>query len=165
MDQALTPTLGSDLMALERRITNLERLRQYRPVAVATVITGGAVRDFGFASLNTTSYADVFRADAYCTAPVLDYDLQISDTYGTSITSIEWQIEATIISDGSFTTLASGTGTGTDQFMGQVDILELMGEEVLNKFLRFDIEIKRTGGSGDAAIRPTRPMLLRAVEI
>ena len=163
-DPALQPTLAGDLRDLERRISALERLRPYRPTALATMITGGAVRDFGYASRDTTTYVDVFRCDAFCTAPILDYDLQLDlTTWGTSITSVEWRLR---LQDrfGTYTVLASDSGTHGEQFNGYLDLFSLVGEDIFDQFIRIDLDIKRTGGSGDGAARFTRPMLLRPTE-
>lgn len=162
MDPAHSPYLGNTLRELERRVTSLEQLRQYRPTAVSVLPTNGTPRDQGFWSEDTTTYLDMFRADVYCTAPVLDYDLQTLMSYGTSITSIEWRIEVTDLYDASSTVVASGSDTVTGtQSSGYVDLFDTIGEQLFNRFIRLDLEIKRTGGSGDAAVRWTRPPLLR----
>lgn len=159
-DPTLQPDLGAVISALEARIRTLERAPRYYG-QVVTAVPLGAVRDFGFSSIDSTSYTEVFRADAWLTAPVLDYDLQISDAYSTSTpTSIEWRLEVTD-EHGTATVVASGTGTGTDQFAGTVDLADTIGAQLLYRPIRIDIEIKRTGGTGDAAIRQVRPFIIR----
>lgn len=159
-DPALAPNLLAVISGLEARIRTLERAPRYFGQSV-TAVPLGAVRDFGYSSIDSTSYTEVFRADVWVTAPTLDYDIQISDAFSTSTpTSIEWRIQVTD-EQSTAAVAASGSGTGADQFSATVDVTDFLGAAILYRPLRIDLEIKRTGGSGDVAIRQVRPFILR----
>lgn len=61
------------------------------------------------------------------------------------------------------TVVASGSSSpaAPTQFADLVDLSDLLGAQVLFRPVRFDIEVRRTGGSGHVAVRQNRPMLLR----
>lgn len=171
--------LLTEVQDLRAEIELLKSAPRYRGTVLPSVPLG-AVRDFGYTSLDATSFADFFRVDALLTAPILEYDLQTTNFYeSTPVTSIEWQISAQgyFSEDGttsgftSFVVLASGSSSastwsgGAEQFQGQVDVTDpsLLGPAALYRTVRFDFECKRTGGSGDgAALRFVRPALLKA---
>lgn len=158
---ALTPDFIGYVRELERRVKALESRLTQTPSSIPAVPLG-AVRDFGFSSLDVTSYTDVFRADVYVSAPFLDADMQVSTAYGSGITTVEWQINAQNLSTGSgFTVVASGGGAHGTQDQVTVDLRTVLGADVLFKRVRFDVEVKRTGGSGDAAVRLVKPLTLR----
>ena len=174
-EQSLTPNLMDEFNALKQRVKLLESAPRWRSNVIPWVYTNGAVRDFGFTSLDTTTFNDVFRVDCVLTAPILDYDLQTWNNWeSTAVTSIEWQISCTVyFIDGDTpvtgpTVVASGdsdSGTwsgGAEQFQGSANIVDFMGPGAMLRMCRFDVQIKRTGGSGDgAAIRLVRPLQLR----
>lgn len=168
------PDLVTEVLALRKEVELLKRAPRWRG-AVLPAVPLQAVRDFGFTSLDTTSYADFFRADVLLTAPILDYDIQTWNFWESSaVTSIEWRITAgAYFDDGSpfsTVTVASGSSSaatwsgGAEQFSAQVDVTSasLLGPAALFRLVRFDFECKRTGGSGDgAALRLVRPPILR----
>jgi len=176
VDKALQPNLMDEIRTLRKELDLLKRVPRWYEQAFPTVPLG-AVRDFGFTSLDSTSFVDLFRADVLATAPLLDYDIQTTTRYeSTAVTSIEWQITGTVYfidGDTPVTTavLASGDsdsgtwdGSGDEQFQGSVDITDssLLGPGAMFRLIRFDFEAKRTGGSGDgAALRMVRPPILR----
>ena len=169
MDSTLTPNLIDEITKLRREVDLLKSTNRWR-ATVMPFVPLGAVRDFGFTSLDAASYTDLFRCDTLVTAPVLDYDIQTTDVYASSVpTSVDWRITGTVYfteSGGDFATvvLASGSGSGTPQYQGSVDLLDpsALGPEAMFRLTRFDFECKRTGGSGDgAALRLVRPPLLR----
>lgn len=164
MEVALTPTLGSEINGLKRRIVQLERLQQYRPTAIPCV-EFGTDRDFGYRSTSSTSYTNVLRGDTICSAPTLQYSFQVADGWGTSITSIDWKLAAYKYSDESWVTLETGSDVGGTSFSGLIDIFDALGEDAFNQFIRIHLDVKRTGGSGDAAIRLLHPFLLRIKEV
>lgn len=175
-DQALTPNLVDEIAALKAEVALLKRAPRWRGQTFP-VVPLGAVRDFGFTSIDSTTFVDLFRADVLLTAPILEYDIQTANRYeSTPVTSIEWQItaQAYIVEGTGFkspVTVASGSsdsgswdGSGDEQFSDTVELTTsaLLGPEALFRLVRFDFECKRTGGSGDgAALRMVRPPILR----
>jgi len=177
-DNALTPSILNELRALRHEVALLKRTPRWRSQAFPTVPLG-VVQDFGFTSFNTTSFLDFFRADVNLTAPILQYDIQVTNTYETTaVTSIEWQISAqgyfdtgsgpftpvVVVDSGSATAAELTAGSGFKQFQGRVDVTDpsFLGPEALFRMVRFDFECKRTGGSGDgAALRMVHPPILR----
>lgn len=158
---ALTPDRNAQLTSLKRRVAYLERQRPYQPVALPAVTIGEA-QGPGFSAVDDTSFNDVFRADVFCTAPILDYDFNVTTAYGTGITSVEYQLKLIQYDVGlTETILATGSTASTVQAAAQIDLFDLIGEELFQQFVRLNVEVKRTGGSGVAAARLNKPLLLR----
>lgn len=158
-EPTLSPDVLTDVQRIRQRITDLERSPRYSPRVVASVPLG-VRQNSGFETADSTSFVDLFRADVFLTAPILDYDIQLGD-FGTGVTSIEWQISAHF--DAQVTVVASGTGVGTNQFTGKVDMLDasVLGIAARDQLVRIDVEAKRTGGSGQAGLRLLRPLAIR----
>lgn len=161
IDPALPPDFIAYVKDLEARITAMERSPRVEAQAFPAVILG-AVRDFGFSTIDTTTYSDLFRADVYLTAPILAYDVQLTHVSGVVPTSIEWQITLhEYFSGGTTAVVAGGSGTIGTQFQGRVNLLDFVSVKNMNRLVRFDVEAKRTGGTGDIGIRLVRPLILR----
>lgn len=159
----LPPNIIDHIQELEERVRVLERAPRYVGQSVPAVPLG-AVRDFGFSSIDATSYTEVFRSDVWLTAPILDYHIQTSDVWATSApTSIDWQITAYDESNASYFVSAGSSGT-PQEFFGTRDLTTIIGPEVLFRPVRIDVEVRRTGGAGDAAIRLVRPLIIRTSE-
>jgi len=162
----MDPVLPASLTATENdileRLANLERRFNQIPAALPSVPVFGAVQDNGYWSHSTTTPTTVLRIDGYVMARTLDYDIQTTDTFATGApTSIEWEIE--IQGFGAFAdqTVASGTGA-PGQYADLVDLVTLIGEDVLSRFVSFRVKVGHTGGTGDAAaIRLNKPLALR----
>jgi len=165
------PDLIQEIQALREELDLLTATTRWRGVTFPSVSLG-VQRDFSFTSFDTTSFLDFFRSDVLLTAPLLDYDLQTWNFWeATAVTSIEWQITASHYFDPGVPVTTAVVASGqslapgdAEQFQGTVDISDPsnLGPAALFRFVRFDLEAKRTGGSGEgAAIRWVRPPILR----
>lgn len=156
-------TLETEIRELKRRIADLERVPRYKISALPHFSGGGIIRDFGFISYDSTDFVEMTRMDVPVTAPMLHYDFQTGKGWGTGITSVDWRIRAWDYTTRTWHELLSGSDTvsGT-QHTGSVDIFNgTIGEQALNRYMRISLEIKRVGGSGDAAVRMVRSWTLR----
>jgi len=160
-DIVLSPSIIAEINDLKDRVKVLELRRPMTGVAIP-VVPLGANRPFGFCSLDVTTFSDCFRCDVMVTAPILDFDVQVTSDFGVGISTVEWRISGQdFTNDGPVLTIATGGGVNYTQDQGRVDLRPILGADVIFKYVRFDLEVKRTGGSGDAGVRLVRPLLLR----
>jgi hypothetical protein len=166
------PSLVGEIQSLREEIELLKAAPRWRTVTFPAVPLGNPENQ-GFNTIDTTTYEDFFRADVLLTAPILNYDIQVSNAWETTaVTSIEWRIQAgAYFTDGSpfsFVTVDSGqwlaAAPAITQFSDFVDLTDpsLLGPAALFRLVRIDFEAKRTGGSGPGAgLRLVRPPILR----
>jgi len=119
----------------------------------------------GFLSHDQTTLQEMFRVDAYVTAPLLNYDVSTTDFGSTTPTSIEVSITAkSPAAEFPDTVLLSTTGAPGSQFAGFLDLTTLLalGEDVIGRFASFRVAAGHTGGVGNAAgLRLNKPFDLR----
>lgn len=166
-DPTLPPSTVADQADADQRAAALSRTPRAVPTTVPALITGGNPRDTGWWSTANTAYTEMARFESYVSARYLWYYLTLTDAYRTTIpTSIEWKIDVEWIYSGDPTaTLASGSvGTGTTSVSGVVDLLTAIGQNANTQLGSFQLSIKRTGGTGDAAaVRIPQLWVLRNV--
>lgn len=163
-DPALPVSDVADTRALTGAVGTLGRRLQFTPAVIPFAVIGGTPRPSGFQSVDSTTYVEVVRSDCWVTAPLLDYDIQVTDAYG-SATSIDWKIEAQfpLSATLSTATLATGTGVTGTQFSAVINLFDLTSELAFSEYLSARLSVKRTGGAGEGAgIRMVKPWLLRA---
>ena len=161
----LQPSLLDEIKQLETRLKALERSPRY----VAQTIPASPLGLAGIWGMVTTDATTdgqvpnhVFRSDVLLTAPLFSFDMQMFQTSGSAVTSIDWYIhlknEYGVTLDAN---IASGSSPHDDQVGGLIDILAITGSQYLNRLVRFDVFIKRVGGSGFVGCRLNRPHQLR----
>jgi hypothetical protein len=163
IDPALPISEVADTAAVTGHLTTITRRLQFTPVVMPYAVIGGTPRPDGYQSVDSTSYYEIFRVDGFLTAPYLDYDIQVADTWGSSTpTSIDWKIEA-VFQSAVVPTLVSGSGPGGTQFAAIVNVLTLVSEVIYSEFMSLRLSVKRTGGAGEAAaVRMVKPWMVRA---
>lgn len=149
------------------RFVVVERRPQYQEVVIPFAWVGGQAQQAGFVSQDVTTLSNAFRSDVVITAPVLQYDFQLTTVYGVGVTSVNYQIEV-LSPAGEFATtiLLSGTGVGGDQPAGYIDLFDAVSPDIYTRYASFRLAVSRNGGSGDGAgVRMVKPWLLRSPRI
>lgn len=157
----------ADARGNNSRFVVVERRPQYVQAAMPYSVIGGNPRAFGFQSVDATSLTEVFRSDAFITAPVLSYELQFTTAYGAGVTSINWQIEVRSAGEFTDTVVASGTANDGDAVLAAVDLMAAIGTtDIFTRLGSFRVSVSRNGGSGEGAgVRFLTPWLLRSPTI
>jgi len=167
IDPALPASTTASANTIEERLARLERRLNFWPAVLPIAPVFGANQGSGFHSHSLTTVSDVYRCDAYLTAPVLDYDIQQTDAYATSSpTTIT--VEVKILGFGAFsdTVLVTDTQAPDAQIAGFVDLIDTLGEDILGRFASFRIRTAHTGGTGEAvAARLNKPLTLRTLSV
>jgi len=131
---------------------------QFVPYTSMAFTTLYGLDQFGFATRDTTTFEDFFRSDAWVTAPIFRYDLQIETG---SAASVQWEITTAVYGGGpTQTVIASGSVAVDSQQAGVVDLRSVLGSDVVGRGFIFRFRAKRTGGSGAIGLRHNAPPLL-----
>ena len=174
IDPIHEPNLITEIKYISQRITALERAttRRQQPQVMPMAPILSPVGVDGFIGTTRATEEHAYRVDGNVTAYFLDYNFSVSDYLGSATTLMEWWIyafkggigaypaDALLVDSGS---QASGTKQvfppgGAGNFF---DLRTVAGLDIeLGATIRFDIRIKRTGGSL-LAIRLNKPLSLR----
>lgn len=162
----LPPSDVADTRGNNSRFVVVERRPQYIQATLPHAVIGGTPRANGYQSVDSTTLVEIFRSDAFVSAPVLSYDFQLSTVYGSAVTSINYQIEVRGAGLFTDTVVVSGTGTDGQQIIGSVDLFDLISDDIYTRLGSFRLSVSRNGGSGEgAAVRLDVPFLLRSPSI
>ena len=167
IDPALPASDTAELANIRHRITELERRPNQLPIPMPAFPVFGNPEANGFWSHTLTTPTNIYRGDAYVLARTLDYDINVSGAYGSGApTSIELEID--ILGFGAFpdTTIVTETGAPPQQYAGFVDLVDVIGEDIIGRFVSFRVKVGHTGGTGNAAAgRLNKPLILRIREV
>ena len=174
IDPIHEPNLITEIKDISKRVTALERAttRSQQPQVMPVAPILSPVGNDGYLGTTLSTEQHAYRVDGNVTAYYLDYDFTLSDYLGTTATLMEWAIYAFKGGRGGYPadalTVDSGsqaggnlqvfppTGIGTYFDLRTVAGLELE----LGDSIRFDIRIRRTGGTV-LAVRLNKPLALR----
>lgn len=160
----LPPSDVADTRGNNSRFVVVERRPQYQEMVIPFAWIGGVPQFQGFYAGDFTTLTEFFRSDVIVTAPLLQYDFQLSSAFGVGVTSVNYEIKV-FAENGEFATtvLLSGTGAGGDQISGYVDLFATISPDVYTRYASFRLSFSRNGGSGDGAGgRMIKPWLLRS---
>lgn len=162
----LPPSDTADTRSQNTRTGQLERRPQFTQAAIPVAVIGGTPRANGYQSVDSTTLVEIFRCDAFITAPAFSYDFQLATVYGSGVTSINYQIEVRGAGHFTDTVVVSGSGTNGQQILGTVDLFDLISTDIYTRLGSFRLSVSRNGGSGEgAAVRLDAPFLLRSPSI
>jgi len=163
----LPPSDTANARTTDTRTFILERRPQFTEMVIPFAWIGGAAQQAGFVSQDTTTLSEAFRSDVIITAPVLQYDFQVTTAYGSGVTSVNYELKV-FAQDSAFATtvLLTGTGNSGDQMQGFVDLFDVISPDVYTRYASFRLSVSRNGGSGDGAgVRMVKPWLLRSPSV
>ena len=163
----LPPSDVADSRGMTSRVVVVERRPQYQEAVIPFAWIGGTAQYAGFVSQDTTTLAEAFRSDVIVTAPVLQYDFQVTTVFGSGVTSVNYEIKI-YADDGTFspTVLLSGTGADGTQPQGVIDLFSATTNDIYTRYVSIRLSVSRNGGSGDGAgVRMIKPWLLRSPNV
>lgn len=165
-DSALPASETAQARTVTDRLDRLERRLNFFPAVLPALPIFGTPEAHGFWSHDQTSVNDVYRVDAYVTAPTLDYDLSTSDAYAT-VAATTQEVEIEILGFGAFAdqTIVTVSAAAT-QHAGLINLVDTIGEDILGRFVSFRVGVGHTGGTGNAAaVRLNKPLTLRIRDV
>lgn len=162
----------ADASDVGRRLGRTERDSQFVRSTLIWLPSEGTPRNDGFYSTPATTFSvppDVvglggaFRSHGRQTARYLRYFIQVSGTWGSGV-ELEWQIRLDCIATNDFNTvIATGTWgplSPLDIFTDTLDIHVIAGTRIHTEPVVYSLYVRRTAGTGDAAIRLVTPLEL-----
>jgi hypothetical protein len=160
----LPPSDTANSRVADNRTFILERRSQFMEMVIPFAWVGGTAQFAGYVAQDTTTLSEAFRSDVIVTAPVLQYDFQLSTAFGSGVTSVNYEIKVyASASEFATTVLLTGTGSSGDQLAGYIDLFSAVGPDIFTRYASFRLSVSRNGGSGDGAgVRMIKPWLLRS---
>lgn len=154
-DPSLPVSEQADALDVGRRLTTGERVPQYRASLLNMIVRAGTPQDGGFWSLGptTSGAAQVASWNGFATAPVAYWGLRFTDTFGSGLVSINWEIRLTswfdnLVADGIWT-----PSSPLDIEFGSANLFDLVGvgPRIYTERLSLSLWLTVTGGTANSA--------------